>query len=978
MKEKRLIKMYRKLRLMSTKNIIIFLALSLLIQGFSSLQAKNRITVYPTEYPNGLNNPLKGFRPDPGNRNDNPDYPYTAIVRDYISWKSIENDESDGVQKIIDYCNAKWANYESMNIKVIPRVFLDWDSGNGNEYWPADLTTGDWTSQEFKDRVVKLIYKLGEAWDNDPRVAWVQTGIMGYWGEQESPVGINSEWAKRLGDAYTKAFKNKKLLVRNQNDWPGYEMGVYWDSYGHPGQKPWAWTNIKNMNAKGRYLAQVVEGEVAYNWGENSFDPLYGGEPTITLGNDNYTDNMIDVIRELHCTGLGWIASYKVDGSNGTNPATVKANASRMQKEFGYRFVMPEFSCSSRANQGDTLGINFKVKNIGSAPFYEKWPVAFVLIDESTKQIVWKKILSEVDVRNWHPGDNYNYSTKTYQTPAEEYTVNTSITIPDTFATGQYMAGITILEPYSQSPGVFFAVENFLAESQTQPLCRIGIGQDVVGSHDVNPSIFGDPVADDARYYTLTPQGDSFTLTTSATNGSISAAGNTFLPGTVTILTATGDFGYVFNSWGGDLSGSENPTTIAMNADKNVTAIFDSVATYELTTNATNGSIELKPYGGIYEEGTTVTLNAVPDFGYQFSEWSGELSGIENPATILMDSKKNVTANFSSVPIYTLATNATNGSIKLDPIDSIYEKGTDVTLKAISDFGYQFSGWSGDLIGMENPATISMDADKNVTANFTYTGGGTIVFATNCGGNAYRSGEGVNYSADMNNSGGSAYSSGSNISGTTDDILYKSERYGETFSYNINLPNGDYNVTLMFAEIYHNSAGNRLFNVALENNKVISNLDIWSWVGKNAAYSEIHAVTVSDGQLNISLQKVNDNAKISAIIVSQPDVETAINQTQVQTQTKLEQNYPNPFSTITTIPYQLNEASHVELSVFNFLGEKLTILVNQHQQPGHYKFDWDAKDDKGNSLPNGLYFYRFEINNHSIQVKKATLIKQTI
>jgi len=960
---------------MNTEKILL-LTLFLLIQGFSFLQAQNMITVNPVEYPNGLNNPLKGFRPDPGNRNDNPDYPYTTIVRDYIGWNSIENDANDGVQKIIDYCNAKWAKYESMNIKVIPRVFLDWDSGSGNEYWPADLNTGDWTSQEFKDRVVKLIYKLGEAWDNDPRVAWVQTGIIGYWGEQESPVGISKDgWAKRLGDAYTKAFKNKKLVVRNQNDWPGYEMGVYWDSFGHPGQKPWAWTTIKNMNAQGRYLTQVIEGEVAYNWGENSFDPLYGGEPTITLGNDKFTDNMIDVIRELHCTGLGWIASYKVDGSDGTNPATVRANASRMQKEFGYRFVIPEFSCSSRADQGDTLAFNFKVKNAGSAPFYEKWPVAFILIDESTQEIIYKENLSDIDIRNWLPGDNYNYSTRTYQTSAEEYTVNTSITIPDTFATGQYMAGITILEPYSQSPGIFFAVENFLAKSQTQPLCRIGIGQDVVGGHDLNPSIFGDPVAADARYYTLTPQGSSFALTTSAPNGSISVAGGPFLPGTETTLTATGDFGYVFNSWGGDLSGDENPTTITMNADKNVTAIFDSVATYELKTNVTNGSIELKPYGGIYEEGTTVTLNAVPDFGYQFSGWSGDLAGMENPATITMDAEKNVSANFTSVPIYTLSTYATNGTIEIDPRGGIYEEGTDVTLKAIADFGYQFSGWSGDLSGMGNPITISMDSEKNVTANFTYVGGGTIVFATNCGGAAYRSDKGVDFTADMNNSGGSTYYSGSNISGTTDDILYQTERYGGTFSYNINLPNGDYDVTLMFAEIYHDSSGKRVFNVKIEGNDVISKLDIWSKAGKNAAYEETHLITVNDGKLNISFSSISDNAKLSAIKVIKPADKTAINQTQVHTQTMLAQNYPNPFSTATTIPYKLNKASHIRLSVFNIMGEELTVLTDEYQMSGKYTLDWNAKDNQGNSLTDGIYFYRLEINNHSVQAKKAIISK---
>lgn len=963
-----------KIQNIDAKKTHLRLLLWLAILGFYSLQAQNLITVYPHEYPNALSNPLKGFRPDQDGAK-NPKYPYPTLYRDYIRWNQIENDASDDVQKIIDFCNARWKGLEKLNIKVIPRVYLDWDNNTGNECWPADLTNGDWTSQEFKDRVVKLVYKLGQAWDNDPRVAWVQTGIIGYWGEQESPVGVDKDgWAQRLGDAFTNAFHNKKLVVRNQNAWPGYEMGVYWDSFGHPGQKPWAWTNIKKINNQGRYLTQIVEGEVAYNWGENVFDPLYGGEPNITLNSAEYTDNMIDVIRELHCSGLGWIASYDLDGSNGTNPDSVRANASRMQKEFGYRFVLPEFSCSPRADLGGSIDINFKVKNIGSAPFYEKWPLAFVLIDESTREIVWSETLPDVDVTSWHPGHNYNYGSKVYETPAEEYHVNASVTVPTTVVTGQYMAGITILEPYSQSPGVFFAVENFLAESQTQPLCRIGIGQDVVGGHEVNPSLFADPVADDARYYTLTPQGDSFSLTTNAANGSISPSGGSYLPGTVITLTATGDFGFKFNSWGGDLSGSENPTTITLDADKVVTATFDSVPTHKLITNAENGSIELKPRGSIYEEGTKVTLTAVSNFGYKFSGWSGDLSGVENPTTITMNANKNVTANFTPVPTYTLTTNATNGSFRLEPAGGIYEEGTTVTVRAIPEFGYKFIEWSGDLSGSTNPEKITMDSEKNIGATFSYVGGGTIVFATNCGGPAYKSVEGVDYSADKNSSGGGTYSSGSAISGTTDDVLYQSERYGGNFAYNIVLPNDDYAVTLMFAEIYHGSAGNRIFNVALEGNEVISDLDIWSWVGKNTAYTETHAVTVSDGTLNISFSTVSDNAKISAIKIVQGSA-TSVEDIVLPQQTQLGQNYPNPFNPETTIPYQLSSSSHVRLSIHNTLGQQVITLVDEQQAAGYHTINWSGKNTKGKPMASGIYIYRLETGNNSIHTKKFILTR---
>ena len=87
-------------------------------------------TTYPTEYPGALRNPMKGFRP-PAYRN-NYDKKYATIVRCYLEWNELENDVSDTIQKIKDVCDLKWADVEQYGIKVIPRVYLDWDEETGN------------------------------------------------------------------------------------------------------------------------------------------------------------------------------------------------------------------------------------------------------------------------------------------------------------------------------------------------------------------------------------------------------------------------------------------------------------------------------------------------------------------------------------------------------------------------------------------------------------------------------------------------------------------------------------------------------------------------------------------------------------------------------------------------------------------------------------------------------------------------------
>ena len=632
--------MFRKQRVLGALALLCLTAV-----GSSSLHAQ-MVTVYPVEASGPLSNPLMGFRPNLDNWSQ---YPFPTVARHYIRWNEIENHESDTVQKIRDYCNAKWANLPAANIKVIPRVYVDWDSKTGNEYWPADLQSGDWTSQRFKDRVVRLIGRLGEVWDNDPRVAWVQTGIIGYWGEQENPVGIDEDgWEQRLGDAFTAAFQHKKLVVRNIDKWPGYEMGLYWDSFGHPSQLN-QWNSFRPIIAQGRYLTQVVEGEVAYNWGESTFDPLYGGEPEITLNNAQYTDNLIDVIRELHCSALGWIASYKLDGRYNTNPNNISSNAARMQKEFGYRFHITEFSCSARIEPGANLDVRFKVKNNGSAPFYENWPVAVVLINEATRQIVWKATLPHVDIRTWRPGANYSYTHRTYQTPPLEHQIIASVPLPAGLATGQYLVGLTILEPLSQRPGVFFAVPNFFKQSQSQPLCRIGIGVNA-SSHTLTGVAFDDLVNDDARYYMLTPQGPTYTLDTqSSPEGSISLSpgGGSYVKDTGVQVTATGNLGYGFISWGGGLAGSpSNPAIIVMDSNKSISANYVPVPVYTLTTNATRGSVSLNPPGGVYNAGTVVTVTANPNRGYLFGSWSGDLAGSAKSTTLTMTGNKSVTVNF--------------------------------------------------------------------------------------------------------------------------------------------------------------------------------------------------------------------------------------------------------------------------------------------------------------------------------------------
>lgn len=83
----------------------------------------------------------------------------------------------------------------------------------------------------------------------------------------------------------------------------------------------------------------------------------------------------------------------------------------------------------------------------------------------------------------------------------------------------------------------------------------------------------------------------------------------------------------------------------------------------------------------------------------------------------------------------------------------------------------------------------------------------------------------------------------------------------------------------------------------------------------------------------------------------------------------LEQNHPNPFNPSTIIPYQVPENSSVKLEVFNPLGKRVAVLVNEQKNAGSYSTRFDAS-----RLAGGVYLYRFSAGDF-VQTKKMMLIK---
>jgi hypothetical protein len=107
---------------------------------------------------------------------------------------------------------------------------------------------------------------------------------------------------------------------------------------------------------------------------------------------------------------------------------------------------------------------------------------------------------------------------------------------------------------------------------------------------------------------------------------------------------------------------------------------------------------------------------------------------------------------------------------------------------------------------------------------------------------------------------------------------------------------------------------------------------------------------------------------ISAITSDTPvDVEDEA--TNMPSEFKLAQNYPNPFNPATRIEYSLPEVSNVKLTVFDILGNEISVLLNEEMQSGDHFVNFDAS-----GLANGIYMYKLDAGNF-VQTKKMILLK---
>lgn len=232
------------------------------------------------------------------------------------------------------------------------------------------------------------------------------------------------------------------------------------------------------------------------------------------------------------------------------------------------------------------------------------------------------------------------------------------------------------------------------------------------------------------------------------TEGGVVSGAALYARGSKATLTATPNIGWEFQKWSGSIENIENTISIVVDAEKKLTAQFrmkpeDSTDSIEVTLDQTGGEmvkheekltvdtctivVKADPAeagkvigGGTYSTGQSWPIQAIPANGWQFAEWTGDVSGKQNPLIIAVDSNKHITGNFIRQNKVVLSQSSNPPEVGVTNINQYHSLNSKlkITARAADPTQWVFQHWSGDISGSVNPILVLMNADKHIVANF--------------------------------------------------------------------------------------------------------------------------------------------------------------------------------------------------------------------------------------------------------------------
>jgi hypothetical protein len=401
-----------------------------------------------TEIDDVLANPFKGFAPWIGS--NNPIYE-AKLQQATFTWSELEPQQGNYNWSRLE---RNWGNVANTGKRVGFRVTAALPGTAGHidiPQWLADtgikmrtyLIDGaqglapDWDDPNFLQAHHDFIMALGNRYDQDPRVAWIDIGSYGFWGEWH--VWLNDTLAateatkKAILDDYFEAFPTKAKVIAFDDDFATEYVtdrggGIRNDCLGTSDSNNWYLTSLNRIDPTLNdrvWKNAIITGEFCgSDWGA-----MQGTTVRFDL---NY-----EFVKSTHWSFIG-----SAGGAINPENEEHRQNLDQLHKTLGYRYVLKTVSMPESANPGTTLSVSITVENKGIAPFYFDWPLVLYIVDDTDAAVFQTEVA--IDIRNWLPGTNQDAA---------------NIDLPANLPSGKYKVKFAIHDPDTDVPGVLFANE---------------------------------------------------------------------------------------------------------------------------------------------------------------------------------------------------------------------------------------------------------------------------------------------------------------------------------------------------------------------------------------------------------------------------------------------------------------------------------------------------------------------------------------
>jgi hypothetical protein len=417
-----------------------------------SAQAKPTVTVHPGEIKDVLYNPgmgLADFHFGFGHPPPTDQYPRQTVAYFRWSWADLEPEEGqyafDFVDRIISQAKAKGET-------LAFRIMTEYKAGSPE--WLLQKGVGsvkvgggafpDYNNPIFLMYHEKLIKALGERYAGSPDIDHVDIGSIGCWGEwnmaccqgvegqcqQYYPVEENQI---KITDWYLKHFSGTPLVMLHGGPLKyAASRGAGWrgDCFGDYGYFSPTWNHMEHAYTpalqdpviESAWKNAPVQFEVCgvmQDWYDKGFD--------------------IDLILKK---GLEWHVSV-LNAKSSPIPTEWRPRVDEFLMKIGYRFVLRQMTHATETSPGLKLSLRSRWENVGVAPIYHNWPLAYRL--RSVGDHIVARWASTADLRRWLPG-----------VPHE---VEDVVSLPEDVPDGSYVLDVAILDQGGHAPFVDLAIE---------------------------------------------------------------------------------------------------------------------------------------------------------------------------------------------------------------------------------------------------------------------------------------------------------------------------------------------------------------------------------------------------------------------------------------------------------------------------------------------------------------------------------------